>query len=125
MSSDENLDRVRHVVVYFRGLQTQTVDTKVNTKRSKFHSLDTAYLSLSLFLSLSLSLSFSLILSLSLSLSDLRVVLVLEDDVHVVDDHVAVLHLAPPVLHRPHRRRHHAAGRHSRVPILHTFSGVS
>ena len=34
-----NLSRFRRVVVYFRGLQNHTVDTKVDTKRDKFHSL--------------------------------------------------------------------------------------
>ena len=31
--------RIRRVVVYFRGLQTHTVDTKADTKQSKCHSL--------------------------------------------------------------------------------------
>ena len=56
-------------------------------------------------------------------LTDLWVVLVVEDDVHVVDDHVAVLHLPPPVLHRPHRRRHHATRPNEGVPVL--VRGVS
>ena len=34
-----NISLFRHVVVYFRGLQNHAVDTKVDTKRDRFHPL--------------------------------------------------------------------------------------
>ena len=35
-----NLSRFRSDIVYFRGLQTHTVDSKVDTNRDRFHPLD-------------------------------------------------------------------------------------